>query len=105
MKINSLFRLTCYMLLTIGLCTCVCSVLWYSATSEAFLNEMYIQRKGVNASYEVFRWGMLSGLIFAMMGGTPLLILLLRKWKSVEEITKDQDEQINKAEGNSKIPE
>jgi hypothetical protein len=48
---------------------------------------------------------MLSGLIFAMMGGTPLLILLLRKWKSVEEITKDQDEQINKAEGNSKIPE
>ena len=98
MKINSLFRLSCYMLLTIGLCTCFCSVLWYSATADSVLNEMYIQRKGINASHEVFRWGMVIGLIIAMIGGTPLLILLLRKWKSVEELENEENERITNKE-------
>lgn len=101
MKINSLFRLSCYMLLTIGLCTCFCSILWYSATSDSVLNEMYIQRKGINASHEVFRWGMVIGLITAMTGGTPLLILVLRKWKPVEESEIEQNEQIKTTEEQS----
>ena len=76
------FRLCCYMLITIGLCTCLCSVLWYAATADSVLNDMYIQRSGINAAHQVFRWLMLTGASIAILGGVPLMILLFKKWEA-----------------------
>lgn len=76
------FRLCCYMLMTIGLCTCFTSILWYAATADSVLNDMYIQRKGVNAAHQVFRWLMITGASIAILGGVPLMIILFKKWES-----------------------
>ena len=76
------FRLCCYMLMTMGLLTCLSSILWYAATSDSVLNEMYIQRKGINASHMVFRWLILTGASIAILGAVPLMIILFKKWEN-----------------------
>ncbi|MGC6507812.1 MAG: hypothetical protein ACON4U_05310 [Myxococcota bacterium] len=83
------FRLCCYMLMTIGLCTCFSSILWYAATADSVLNEMYIQRKGINAAHMVFRWLILAGASIAILGAVPLMIILFKKW----EISPENDSQ------------
>ena len=69
------------MLMTIGLCTCFSSILWYAATADSVLNEMYIQRKGINAAHMVFRWLILAGASIAILGAVPLMIILFKKWE------------------------
>jgi hypothetical protein len=71
------------MCLSTGIIICLMVGIFYLESRETLMNEMFIQRAGINVSKEVFELGMLIGLGISALGGTPLLIQLRRKWTSI----------------------